>query len=156
MRVFETKLHQFKISGITRNAKEKVGNDKPTPKLISAIYKKSAKTLELLFEVQSFSGKNKHSTMTGQMRELPSGYAVVLRFENLENPLRYRGLRVPRNRDQRTGLGTGRPAFAGDRTRGICGLQPAGEDHPPVCRDVDGCDRKSKLRIHLRKRAFTT
>ncbi len=86
MRVFETKLHQFKISGITRNAKEKVGNDKPTPKLISAIYKKSAKTLELLFEVQSFSGKNKHSTMTGQMRELPSGYAVVLRFENLENP----------------------------------------------------------------------
>ena len=80
-RLSEEKLHQFKISNITRKAKEK--GEKPTPKLISATYCKSKKYLELLFEVESFELDNKHVNLQGKKVPLSSGYAVLLRYEDI-------------------------------------------------------------------------
>lgn len=83
MRIDETRLHQFRISNITRKAKTSAESI-PHPKLISAILSKKNKYLELLFEVESFTGENKHVTLQGKESPIHSGYACILRFDNVD------------------------------------------------------------------------
>lgn len=80
----EEKLSNFEISDITKKAIKQNGINDPI--LISATIQEDGqkKDLELLFEVESTADEHHKVDLKGNQKESQRGYAVVLRFKDVE------------------------------------------------------------------------